>query len=49
MQTKLREIIAPLLKAGSNREGGSGRKSKTTVLSPFLTSGQEDVFYVNHD
>ena len=33
-----------LLKAALNRESGSGRKSKTTVLPPFSTSVQEDVF-----
>ena len=35
------------LKAGPDREGGSGRKSKTTNLSRFPTSGQEDLFDAN--
>ena len=47
--TKLRETIAALLKADSDREGGSRRKSKTTVLPSFATSDQEDVFDANDD
>ena len=49
MEAKLREIIAALLKAAPNREGGSRRKSKTIVLPPFLTSVPEDVFDANDE
>ena len=48
MEAKLREIITDLLKVAPDREGGNqvgnGRKSKTTVLLPFPTLVQEDVF-----
>ena len=47
MKLKLREIIAALLKGAPDHEGGGGRKSKTTVLSPFSTSSQEGVFDAN--
>ena len=46
-EAKLREIIATLLKAGLDREDDSGRKLKATVLPPFPSLGQEDIFDAN--
>ena len=40
-EAKLREIVAALLKAAPDREGGSRRKLKNTVLPTFATIGQE--------
>ena len=48
-EARLREIIAALLKAAPDREGGSWRKSKTNVLPIFPISVQEDVFDANHE
>ena len=48
-EAKLRETIVAVLKAAPYREGGSGKKSKTTVLPPFPTSVQEDVFEANDE
>ena len=49
MEAKLREIIATLLKAAPDRESGSKRQSKITVLPPSSTSFQEDVFDTNDE
>ena len=48
MEAKLRDNLAALLKEASDREGGSGRKSKITVLLSFPTSFQEEVFDANY-
>ena len=40
-EAKLREIVAALLKAAPDREGGSGRKLKNTVGPTFPTMVQE--------
>ena len=45
----MKEISADLLNAALDREGGSGKKSKTTVLPPFPTSVSEDVFHANDE
>ena len=47
-EAKFREIIVILLKAAPHRESGSEKKSKTSVLPPFPTSIQEDVFVSNN-
>ena len=41
--------FAALLKASTDRESGSGRKSKTTVLPLFPTSVQDNAFDVYHE
>ena len=45
----MKEIIADLLNAPLDREDGSGKESKTTVLPPFPTSVLEDVFDANDE
>ena len=49
MEAKLREIIAALLRAAPDWEGGSGRKSKTNIFPSFLTSVKEGVFDANDE
>ena len=48
-EAKLREIIATLMKAGPDCEGGSRRKLKTNVLPAFPTSSQKRFFDANED
>ena len=40
-EAKLREIVAVLLKAAPDREGGNGRKLKTTITPTFPNMVQE--------
>ena len=49
MKAKLRVNLAALLKEAPDRKGGSGRKSKITVLLSFPTSFQEEVFDANYE
>lgn len=45
----MKEIIVTLLKAVPNRNDGSKRKSKTTVICPLPASVQGEVFDANND
>ena len=44
----MKEITGSLFKAGPDREGGSEKNLKTTVLLPFPTLGQDDLFDANY-